>query len=33
MTAASLMPDSARHAGIEFPQLCRRFVELALEAN
>ena len=31
MTAASLMPDSARHAGIEFSDLCRRFVELALE--
>ena len=32
MTASSLLPDSARHAGIEFPQLCTRFVELALEA-
>ena len=32
MTASSLLPDSARHAGIEFPQLCPRFVELALEA-
>ncbi len=31
MTAASLMPDSARHAGIGFPELCTRFVELALE--
>ena len=31
MTAASLLPDSARHAGIEFPELCRMFVELALE--
>ena len=31
MTEASLMPDSARRAGIEFPELCRRFVELALE--
>lgn len=31
MTETSLMPDSARHAGIEFPELCRRFVELALE--
>lgn len=31
MTAASLLPDSARHGGIEFPALCRRFVELALE--
>ena len=32
MTASSLLPDSARHGGIEFPQLCTRFVELALEA-
>ena len=31
MTSASLLPDSARHAGIEFEALCRRFVELALE--
>lgn len=31
MTAASLLPDSARHGGIDFPTLCRRFVELALE--
>ena len=31
MTAASLMPDSARHAGISFSDLCRRFVEYALE--
>ena len=31
MTAASLLPDSARHAGIAFPDLCKRFVELALE--
>lgn len=31
MTSASLFPDSARHAGIEFPDLCRTFVELALE--
>lgn len=30
MTSASLLPDSARHAGIEFPELCKRFVELAL---
>ena len=30
MTAASLLPDSARSAGIDFPALCRRFVELAL---
>ena len=31
MTENSLLPDSARHAGIEFPQLCRRIVELAFE--
>ena len=31
MTAESLLPDSARHGGIEFPELCARFVELALE--
>lgn len=31
MTSASLLPDSARHAGISFPDLCRTFVELALE--
>lgn len=31
MTSASLLPDSARHGGIEFPDLCRMFVELALE--
>ena len=32
MTAESLLPDSARHGGIEFPELCATFVELALEA-
>ncbi len=32
MTQNSLLPDSARHAGVEFPELCTRFVELALEA-
>ena len=31
MTAESLLPDSARHGGIEFPELCTKFVELALE--
>lgn len=31
MTASSLLPDSARHGGIEFPELCARFVEYALE--
>ncbi len=30
MTETSLLPDSARHAGIEFPELCRRFVEWTL---
>lgn len=30
MTAESLLPDSARHGGIEFPELCTRFVEDAL---
>lgn len=33
MTAASLLPDSARHEGITFPSLCRTFVELAMEAH
>ncbi|MDZ4064583.1 MAG: D-alanine--D-alanine ligase, partial [Coriobacteriia bacterium] len=32
MTATSLLPDAARAAGIEFPQLCRMLVDLALEA-
>lgn len=31
MTETSLLPDSARHAGIAFPELCTRFIELALE--
>lgn len=33
MTAESLLPDSARHGGIEFPELCTRFVEYALEGR
>lgn len=33
MTEQSLLPDSARHGGIEFPELCTRFVEYALEAH
>lgn len=33
MTAESLLPDSARHGGIEFPELCTRFIELAMEAH
>ena len=31
MTATSLVPDSARHLGIEFPQLVDKIVKLALE--
>ncbi len=31
MTETSLLPDAARAAGIEFPDLCSRLVELALE--
>lgn len=31
MTTTSLLPDAARAAGIEFPELCSRLVELALE--
>ncbi|MHB8049798.1 MAG: D-alanine--D-alanine ligase family protein [Coriobacteriia bacterium] len=31
MTKTSLLPDSARAAGIEFPELCDRLVALALE--
>ena len=31
MTATSLLPDAARAAGIEFPELCRRLVDLSLE--
>ena len=33
MTASSLLPDSARHDGLEFPELCARLVELALEGR
>ncbi|OUO34454.1 D-alanine--D-alanine ligase [Olsenella sp. An290] len=33
MTAESLLPDSARHGGIEFPELCARFVAYALEGR
>lgn len=33
MTAESLLPDSARRAGIDFPELCTRFVEWALEGT
>lgn len=31
MTERSLLPDVATRSGIGFPQLCRRFVEMALE--
>jgi len=31
MTSTSLVPDAARAAGIEFPALCQRLVDLALE--
>ena len=30
MTSTSLVPDAARAAGIEFPELCRTLVEFAL---
>jgi D-alanine-D-alanine ligase len=32
MTTTSLLPDAARAAGIEFPELCSTLVDLALEA-
>jgi D-alanine-D-alanine ligase len=31
MTRTSLLPDAARAAGIEFPELCEQLVALALE--
>jgi D-alanine-D-alanine ligase len=31
MTSTSLVPDAARAAGIEFPELCQKLVEVALE--
>lgn len=31
MTKRSLLPDSARHGGIEFSELCCRFIEFAME--
>jgi D-alanine-D-alanine ligase len=33
MTATSLIPQAAAAAGMEFPVLCERIVELALEAH
>ena len=31
MTTTSLVPDAARAAGMEFPQLCEKLIEYALE--
>ena len=31
MTATSLLPDAARAAGVAFPDLCTKLIELALE--
>ena len=31
MTATSLFPDAARHAGIDFPSLCEKLIDLAME--
>lgn len=33
MTSTSLLPDAARAAGIEFPDLCERLVDLAFETR
>ncbi len=33
MTSSSLLPKAARAAGIEFPDLCARIIELSLEAR
>jgi len=33
MTVSSLLPKAARAAGIEFPQLCARIIELSLKAR
>lgn len=33
MTVSSLLPKAARAAGIEFPQLMQRIIELSLEAR
>jgi D-alanine-D-alanine ligase len=33
MTVSSLLPKAARAAGIEFPQLCERIIELSLQAR
>ena len=31
MTGTSLLPDAARAAGMDFPALCTKLIELALE--
>lgn len=33
MTETSLLPDAARHAGYDFPAVCSRIIELALEKH
>ena len=33
MTSSSLLPKAAKAAGIEFPELCARIIELSLEAR
>ena len=33
MTETSLLPDAGRAAGIEFPELCTKLIELALEGT
>jgi D-alanine-D-alanine ligase len=33
MTATSLLPKAAAAAGISFPQLCRRIIELSWAAR
>jgi D-alanine-D-alanine ligase len=33
MTTSSLLPKAARAAGIEFPQLCERIIDLSLQAR
>jgi D-alanine-D-alanine ligase len=33
MTSTSLVPDAARAAGIEFPELCQMLVGFALEPS
>jgi D-alanine-D-alanine ligase len=33
MTSSSLLPKAAQAAGIGFPELCRRIIELSLAAR